>query len=97
MTDDRMAPIELIEKGAEGDLGREPLAFAAERVMELEVEAGTGAPAGPRGPDRPNHRNGGRERALGRHGRGGSTSPSRSRARAPASPRSWSRGACRLR
>ena len=39
MTDDRMALIELIEKGADGDLVREMLAFAAERIMEIEVEA----------------------------------------------------------
>jgi putative transposase len=37
MTDDRMALIELIEKGADGDLVRELLGFAAERMMELEV------------------------------------------------------------
>jgi hypothetical protein len=52
MTNDRMALIELIEKGADGDLVRELLAFAAERMMELEVEARTGAPAGARSPDR---------------------------------------------
>src|ERR687893_1413634 len=63
MTDDRMALIELIEKGADGDLVRELLAFAAERMMELEVEARTGAPAGARSPDRLTYRNGYRERA----------------------------------
>lgn len=63
MTDDRMALIELIEKGADSDLVRELLAFAAERMMELEVEARTGAPAGARSPDRLTHRNGYRERA----------------------------------
>ena len=63
MTDERMALIELIEKGADGDLVRELLAFAAERLMELEVEARTGAAAGARSPDRLNHRNGYRERA----------------------------------
>jgi len=62
MTDDRMALIELIEKGADADLVRELLAFAAERMMELEVEARTGAPAGSRSPDRLTHRNGYRER-----------------------------------
>ena len=62
MTDDRMALIELIEKGADGDLVREMLAFAAERIMELEVEARTGAGHGSRSPARTNHRNGYRER-----------------------------------
>ncbi len=63
MTDDRMALIELIEKGADGDLVREMLAFAAERIMEIEVEARTGAGHGSRSPDRTNHRNGYRDRA----------------------------------
>jgi hypothetical protein len=38
MTDERMALIELIEKGADADLVRDMLAFAAERLMSLEVE-----------------------------------------------------------
>jgi putative transposase len=63
MTDERMALIELIEKGADADLIRDMLAFAAERLMNLEVEALTGAAAGTRSPDRLNHRNGYRERA----------------------------------
>jgi putative transposase len=63
MTDERMALIELIEKGADADLIRDMLAFAAERLMTLEVEALTGAPAGVRSPERLNHRNGYRERA----------------------------------
>src|SRR5215207_5793091 len=62
MTDERMALIELIEKGADADLVRDLLAFAADRMMELEVEAKTGVPAGARSPDRQTHRNGYRER-----------------------------------
>lgn len=62
MTDDRMAVIELIEQGADSDLVREMLAFAAERMMDLEIEAKTGVPAGARSPERLNHRNGYRER-----------------------------------
>ena len=38
MTEDRMALIELVEKQADGDLVREMLAFAAERIMDAEVE-----------------------------------------------------------
>ncbi|HMC72939.1 MAG TPA: transposase, partial [Terriglobales bacterium] len=53
-----MALLELIEKRADTDLVREMLAFAAERLMELEVEARTGVPAGARSPERLNHRNG---------------------------------------
>jgi putative transposase len=62
MTDDRMALIELIEKGADGDLVREMLAFAAERLMEAEVEARTGAAHGERDCGRLVQRNGYRER-----------------------------------
>ena len=63
MTEERLALLERIEKGADADLVRELLAFAAERLMEMEVEARTGVPAGARSPDRANHRNGYRERA----------------------------------
>src|SRR4051794_25339236 len=62
MTDARMALLELIEKRADADLVREMLAFAAVRLMDLEVEAKTGVPAGARSPERLNHRNGYRER-----------------------------------
>ena len=60
MTDERMALLELIEKGADAD--RELLAFAGERLMTAEVDQLTGAAAGARSPDRINHRNGYRER-----------------------------------
>src|ERR687884_302893 len=63
MTNDRMALVELIEKRADADLVREMLAFAAARLMTVEVETLTGAPAGVRSPERLNHRNGYRERA----------------------------------
>lgn len=43
MTDDRVALLELIEKSADADLVREMLGFAAERLMEAEVRARTGA------------------------------------------------------
>jgi putative transposase len=63
MTDERMALLELIEKGADADLVRELLAFASERLMAAEVDQLTGAAAGVRSPDRINHRNGYRERS----------------------------------
>ena len=62
MTDERMALLELIEKGADADLVRELLAFASERLMAAEVTQLTGAASGVRSPDRINHRNGYRER-----------------------------------
>jgi putative transposase len=62
MTDERMALIELIEKQADSDLVREMLAFAADRIMELEVELRTGAAKGARSPLREVQRNGYRER-----------------------------------
>ena len=62
MTEDRMALIELVEKGADTDLVRDMLAFAAERMMAVEVDALTGAPAGVRTTERTNHRNGYRSR-----------------------------------
>jgi putative transposase len=62
MTDDRMALLELIEKGADHDLIRELLAFASDRLMAAEVDQLTGAAAGVRSPERINHRNGYRDR-----------------------------------
>jgi transposase-like protein len=58
-----MALIELVEKGADADLVREMLAFAADRMMEAEVEVLTGAAHGARDPaGRQVQRNGYRER-----------------------------------
>jgi len=62
MTEERMALIELVEKQADGDLVREMLAFAAERIMEAEVEARTGVAKGARSPLREVQRNGYRDR-----------------------------------
>ncbi len=62
MTDDRMTLIELVEKQADGDLVRAMLAFAAERIMEAEVEERTGAAKGVRSPLREVQRNGYRDR-----------------------------------
>src|SRR3954465_10355795 len=63
MTNDKMVLLELIEKSADTDLIREMLGFAAERMMDLEVQACTGAAHGVRDPARLVHRNGYRERA----------------------------------
>jgi transposase-like protein len=63
MTDDMMSLRGLLEKSADADLLREMIGFAAERLMELEIETLTGAGHGERNPDqRLAHRNGYRER-----------------------------------
>ena len=62
MTDDRIALCELLEKSADADLLREMIGFAAERLMELEVQGLTGADYGERAPDRLAQRNGYRDR-----------------------------------
>ena len=62
MTNERMALLELIEKGADADLIRELLAYASERLMATEIDQLTGAAAGARSPERVNYRNGYRER-----------------------------------
>jgi transposase-like protein len=75
MTTARMALLERIEKRAEGDLVRELLAFAAERLMAAEVEGLRGAGHGERSPDRANQRDGYRARP-GTPGRAGASSRS---------------------
>jgi putative transposase len=57
-----MALIELVEKSADIDLVREMPAFAADRMMDAEVEIETGAAEGARTPLRETQRNGCRER-----------------------------------
>ena len=57
-----LALVDLIEQGADSDLVCDMLAFSAERMMDLEIEARTGTAAGIRSPARLNHRNGNRER-----------------------------------
>ena len=52
MTDDMMTLRALVEKTPDADLLREMIGFAAERLMELEVGAGTGAAFGEKNPSR---------------------------------------------
>jgi len=62
MTDERVALRTMLEKGADADVLRDRVGFAAHRLMELEVQARTGAALGERSPDRLAQRNGTRER-----------------------------------
>ena len=62
MTDEMMSLRTLLEKSADADLLREMVGFAAQRLMELEVESLTGAAHGERSPERIHHRNGYRDR-----------------------------------
>src|SRR5919204_3600378 len=62
MTDDMMNLRTLVEKNSDADLLREMIGFAAQRLMELEVESLAGASRGERSPERVNHRNGYRDR-----------------------------------
>ncbi len=62
MTDEMMALRSMLEKGADADFLREMIGFAAQRLMELEVQGLTGAGHGERSADRLVQRNGYRER-----------------------------------
>src|ERR1700748_1471190 len=58
MTDDMMTLRTLVEKTPDADLLREMIGFAAQRLMELEVESQTGAAYGEKNPERLAPRNG---------------------------------------
>src|ERR1043166_6602570 len=62
MTDDMMNFRTLVEKSSDVDLLREMIGFAAERLMEMEVGAATGAGFGEKNPLRLVQRNGYRDR-----------------------------------
>jgi transposase-like protein len=62
MTNDMMNLQALLEKSSDTDLLREMIGFAAQRLMDLEIEGRTGAGRGERSADRLNHRNGYRDR-----------------------------------
>ena len=62
MTEDKIALQELIGKSADADFLREMVGFAAQRLMELEIESLCGAGYGERSDERLTKRNGYRER-----------------------------------
>jgi len=62
MTDDKIALRELLEKGSDATFLREMIGFAAQRLMELEVQELTGASHGERSAERLTQRNGYRDR-----------------------------------
>jgi transposase-like protein len=51
-----------LEKSSDAELLRDMVGFAAQRLVELEIESATGAAHGERSPDRINQRNGYRDR-----------------------------------
>ena len=90
MTDEKMNLRALVEKTPDADLLREMIGFAAQRLMELEVENLTGASYGEKSSERrPNAM--AIVIAIGRPALARSSCASPSCARAATFPASWSR------
>ena len=96
MTNDMMSLRDLVEKTPDADLVREMIGFAAEKLMEMEVGAATGAAWGAKSPLRTAQRNGYCDRDWETRA-APSISASRSCGRAATSPASSSRGAWQRR
>jgi transposase-like protein len=62
MTNSMMDLRTLVEQAPDSDILRDMIGFAAERLMEMEVSAATGAAYGEKSPARLVQRNGHRER-----------------------------------
>jgi transposase-like protein len=62
MTHETMNLQELLEKTTDADFLRDMIGYTAQRLMDVEVEALTGAAPGVRSPGRTNQRNGYRDR-----------------------------------
>ena len=64
MTDDRMAPVDLLQKSGDGDFLRAVAEAVLQILMEADVEGLIGAGRHERSAERLNYRNGYRERSL---------------------------------
>jgi len=73
MTEERMAHQALLEKTPDTDFLRRMIGFAAQRLMELDIESRTGAAHGERSAERIVQRNGYRDRDGGDMGGNGRT------------------------